>query len=345
MVGTAIAGITTLANYGLQKQTNIKNEELLRESWARDDNAMQRARKDAEAAGFSPLAAIGNSLGNTNPTAMNAPEINTSGVTTGYESAKQRQLENKKYKLEKTMVEQQIEDAKEGTRGIKLDNDLKEQTFNTKVMQEVATLSELRKKNDITDAQYWAYLADMKARGITNDFIDTMIKQKEAGYDATEQTANKINADLNTQEQRLSSRANRIAQEALNNVGIKWGGKNGEVPIDKALEEYWSKENINVREKTTAAIKAVQEALEEQGKADKEFWSKRYTVSIPTYGEDGTLYYKTVENATPKEIEQHIKMYADHFTKMYTNKIYEKQGGDWAAAWKGIFSPILQVLN
>lgn len=347
-IGSLVGGLFNLIgsgiNYGAQQQANIKNEELLRESWARDDSQIQRARKDAEAAGFSPLAALGNMPGNTNPTTMQAPQLDTSGISNSIEGALNRKQAYDAMRQQQALIDAQVKGAQEDTRGKELDNDLKEQTFNTKVMQEVTALNEMRKKNDISDAQYWAYLADMKARGMSNDFIDTMIAQKEAGYSAEKQTASNINADLNTQEARLSSRASRIAQEALNNVGIRWGGKNGETPLDKALEEYWSKENIDARTAATAATKAMQEALEEQGKADKEFWSREYKIKVPTYTSDGKLAWHEY-TGTPKQIELMYKSLTDEFAKMYTNKTYEAQGGDTAAMWKALFTPVMQILG
>lgn len=61
------------ANLDYQRETNVKNEALMRESWMRDDNAVQRRAEDMRAAGMSPLLAAGDAASNSGPTNMQAP--------------------------------------------------------------------------------------------------------------------------------------------------------------------------------------------------------------------------------------------------------------------------------
>ena len=61
-------------NIAFQRETNAKNEALMRESWLRDDNAVQRRTKDLEAAGMSPLLAAGSAAGNSGTVSMQSPE-------------------------------------------------------------------------------------------------------------------------------------------------------------------------------------------------------------------------------------------------------------------------------
>lgn len=54
-------------NREFQRDVNAQNEALMRESWARDDTAVQRSAADFEAAGLSRTLAAGNSAGNSGP--------------------------------------------------------------------------------------------------------------------------------------------------------------------------------------------------------------------------------------------------------------------------------------
>ena len=61
-------------NIDLQRETNAKNEALMRESWQRDDTAVQRRTRDLVSAGMSPLLAAGSAAGNSPIVSYKAPE-------------------------------------------------------------------------------------------------------------------------------------------------------------------------------------------------------------------------------------------------------------------------------
>ena len=61
-------------NMELQRETNAQNERLMREAWARDDNARQRMVADLEKAGLSKWLATGASPMTSSPISLSAPQ-------------------------------------------------------------------------------------------------------------------------------------------------------------------------------------------------------------------------------------------------------------------------------
>nr|QJB19720.1 MAG: DNA pilot protein [Microvirus sp.] len=61
-------------NIDMQKETNAKNEALMREQWGREDNAVQRRARDLAAAGMSPLLAAGSAASAGGIVSMTAPQ-------------------------------------------------------------------------------------------------------------------------------------------------------------------------------------------------------------------------------------------------------------------------------
>lgn len=73
VIGAVSAKKQQERNIKFQRETNAKNEALMREGWARDDTAVQRRAADLEAAGQSPLLAAGSAANPSTPISTVAP--------------------------------------------------------------------------------------------------------------------------------------------------------------------------------------------------------------------------------------------------------------------------------
>lgn len=74
-------------NIKFQKDANKQNVALMREAWARDDNAVQRRVNDLIKAGLSPTLAAGSAAGNTSPVQVEAPRITKNPIGSAIEFA------------------------------------------------------------------------------------------------------------------------------------------------------------------------------------------------------------------------------------------------------------------
>lgn len=74
-------GISTAGNIFSTAMTNRQNENLTREGWAREDNAVQRRAADLSAAGINPLLAAGQAASSSGAIPMKAPEVGDFGAS------------------------------------------------------------------------------------------------------------------------------------------------------------------------------------------------------------------------------------------------------------------------
>jgi len=148
-----------------QQKTNDRNEALMRESWERDDTAVQRSVADFEAAGLSKTLAAGNSAGNSGPIKLESPEWGNiaTGAITGAAAANQVA----QTKAQAALINSQKDKVDSEKKGQDLQNQLlADQTqYSTATLAwriQQADYETLKKWNETLKSDYDAALASLK---------------------------------------------------------------------------------------------------------------------------------------------------------------------------------------
>jgi hypothetical protein len=142
------SGVTSSGNLIGTILTNRQNERLTRESWLREDNAVQRRTKDLEDAGINPLLAAGQAASSSAAIPMKAPQLSDFGGA--FVAGKQADTQVKLMEHTRDMGEANLQNS-------------------TKVAN--AQVAHLKAQSHLTDAQSLQALHDMvifKRRGTTS---------------------------------------------------------------------------------------------------------------------------------------------------------------------------------
>lgn len=215
LLGMAGSAMTNSANKEIaqmnidyQKEANAKNEALMRESWGRDDNSVQRRSIDLQKAGMSPLLAAGAAASNSGPVSMKAPESNQVVKQSGLEGALsgiyQGIMANQS--MMSTIAQQQQMDIAQGTLDIQQkDQFLRSQAnareqalFANTIKYDDRNKAALLLKSMLDNAVTDYNLAVSKRKDLrTTDQLDTLVKKIEALSNLAGQTitpvVNKVN--------------------------------------------------------------------------------------------------------------------------------------------------------
>lgn len=176
--GSAVANTvsqakTNEANKANVDATNAMNEQLTRESWARDDSQLQRARADAQAAGFSPLAALSNNLTNTAPATMQpyqatAPQFDSSGLISSIQEGTRAYQNGKMSDSQKGFINSQ-------KKAQDIQNEINNATKWSQKLQNVANLAKTMKELDAQNLSNYEKASILVASGIPSSTVQKLI--------------------------------------------------------------------------------------------------------------------------------------------------------------------------
>lgn len=243
-VGSSIA--TNKANKDAVDSTNEQNRELTERAWERDDMQLQRARQDAEKAGFSPLAALSSNLTNSSPATMQAPSYDFSGVGQGIGEIAKAPAQAKQAKTQRDMQRAQIAQVHEQSRGLRLDNLLKQSTFRNNVMKnsyETMKLIEEARNQKLSNAQLAAIL---RANGYTAE----QAKQLSGIDNVPIHTGEAASENLTKSQTELNKANTSFAYTQINDINsmrqyyqdeLRWNTQLAHIQADKdaKLNHYW----------------------------------------------------------------------------------------------------------
>lgn len=199
LISSGVSVYNGVQNRNEQRNTNARNEELLRESWARDDKAFSRAYDDITSKGFSPLAALGQSFGNTNPMSLEAPQLSmdTSSLVSGAQGAYSNYIAKKQQETADRIAESQIRNVDADTRDKNASADVNESTSAVQILKAKVELDNMIRDGQMTTSQIVGYLNDLKSQGVSDSVIDSLL----ASFDAEPQnpaaylSGNKLNGN------------------------------------------------------------------------------------------------------------------------------------------------------
>ena len=186
--GLANAGVniaTGIMNYRQQQDTNALNERLLRESWSRDDHAFSRAYDDITSKGFSPLAALGQSFGNTNPMSLEAPQLSmdlspaAGAIGASADRLLSKRIAKAQQEVAEKVADSQIKNVDADTRDKNASADVNEATSAVQILKAKVELDNMIRDGQMSTSQIVGYLNDLKSQGVSDSVIDSLLASFE----------------------------------------------------------------------------------------------------------------------------------------------------------------------
>lgn len=294
------------------ESTNAQNQSNLEEAWERDDSELQRRKNDALAAGFSPVAALGGSSGNTNPISLSAPEVDYSGVSESVGNFAQSLSQKRELDIMQKSANASNEKVKAETESIETQNLVDKATAKIKVLRQAAELQQLYLNNDLSAQSYVAGLMELKSAGLSDDYIETVLNNVSSNQNGAIRVTN-VN--------------DKIASNKLTDATIS------KLQADKNLtDDYHSLQATIAAEYNLKSNKDLRSALGDAQKLASEYEAKlkeldynnqnaTWTVEVPVMTDSGVARMQKL-TGKPYEIIHKYAIYFDNYA-------HAKEDRDW----------------
>lgn len=305
LVSSGVSVYSGIQNRDEQRNTNAKNEQLLRESWARDDTAFSRAYNDITSKGFSPLAALGQSFGNTNPMSLQAPTLSmdTSSLTAGAQGAYSNYIAKKQQETADRIADSQIKNVDADTRDKNASADVNESTSAVQILKAKVELDNMIRDGQMSTSQIVGYLNDLKSQGVSDSVINSLLASFEP---EPQNPAAYLSADKLSGNRLLNKEYDKVVQdiaESKQNVEASKAAAAYHTSLKNMTDAEF---NAATKSKSGAKDARIVEQITQLEKKSKQNWT---TITLPATTVAGRTI-PAISISNPEELDYAARLYA-----------------------------------